>query len=47
MNINATDELSRILDELDDTIKNLESSPNRAFVLIEYETVFSFHWFII
>lgn len=45
MNINATDELNRILDELDATIKNLESSPNRAFVLIEYETVFSFHWF--
>lgn len=45
MNINATDELIRVLDEIDAKIKRLENSPNRAFVLIEYDTLSSFHWF--
>ena len=45
MNINATEELIRELGEIDAKIKQLESSPNRAFVLVEYETLSSFHWF--
>lgn len=45
MNINAIEELERVLDEIDAKIKHLESSPNRAFVLVEYETVNLFHWF--
>lgn len=45
MNINAIEELKRELDEIDAKIKHLENSPNRAFVLIEYETINSFHWF--
>lgn len=45
MNINAVEELNRVLDELDAKIKHLESSPNRAFVLVEYETLSLFHWF--
>ena len=45
MNINAIEELNRVLKELDVKIKHLESSPNRAFVLVEYETLSSFHWF--
>lgn len=45
MNINATEELVRGLGEIEKKIKYLENSPNRAFVLVEYETLFSFHWF--
>ena len=45
MNINATDELIRVLDEIGAKIKHLENSPNRAFVLIEYDTLSSFHYF--
>ena len=45
MNINAIEELERVLGELDARIKHLESSPNRAFVLVEYETLSLFHWF--
>ncbi len=45
MKINAIQEINLGLDELDAKIKHLESSPNRAFVLIEYDTLFSFHWF--
>lgn len=45
MNINATEELIRRLGEIDDTLKQLESSPNRAFVLVEYDTLSLFHWF--
>lgn len=45
MNINATEELIRELGEIDVKIKRLENSPNRAFVLIEYDTLSSFHWF--
>ena len=45
MNINATEELIRELGEIDAKIKHLENSPNRTFVLVEYETIHSFHWF--
>lgn len=45
MNINAIDELNRELDDLKAKIKQLEKSPNRTFVLIEYETLSSFHYF--
>jgi len=45
VNINAIEELDRVLDELDAKIKHLESSPNRAFVLVEYDTLNLFHWF--
>lgn len=45
MNINTTEELNRELGEIDAKIKQLESSPNRTFVLIEYDTLSSFHWF--
>ena len=45
MSINATEGLIRELGEIDAKIKQIESSPNRAFVLVEYETLSSFHWF--
>lgn len=45
MNINATEELIRELGEIDAKIKHLENSPNRTFVLVEYETIHSFHFF--
>ena len=45
MNINATEELERVLGEIEAKIKHLESSPNRAFVLVEYDTLNLFHWF--
>lgn len=45
MNINATEELIRELGEIDAKIKQLENSPNRVFVLVEYETLSSFHYF--
>lgn len=45
MNINATEELVRELGAIEAKINQLESSPNRAFVLIEYETLHSFHYF--
>lgn len=45
MNINATEELIRELGDIDEKIKHLENDPNRAFVLVEYETVNSFHYF--
>lgn len=45
MKINAIEQLNRILGEIDEKLQLLESSPNRAFVLIEYETLDLFHWF--
>ena len=45
MNINATEELIHELGEIDAKIKQLESSPNRAFVLVDYETLSLFHFF--
>lgn len=45
MKINAAEELILVLDEIDAKIKHLENSPNRAFVLIEYDTLSSFHYF--
>ncbi len=45
MELNAKEELIRELDVIDAKIKHLENSTNRAFVLVEYETLFSFHWF--
>lgn len=45
MKINATEELIKELGEIDAKIKHLENDPNRAFVLVEYETLDSFHWF--
>ena len=45
MNINATEQIIRVLGEIDAKIKQLESSPNRTFVLVEYETLSSFHFF--
>jgi len=45
MNINATEQLLRTLDEIEAKIKHLENSPNRAFVLVEYDTLNLFHWF--
>ena len=43
--MNLTERLIRILDEIDAKIKYIENSPNRAFVLIEYETISPFHSF--
>ncbi len=45
MNINATEQLIRTLGEIETIIKHLENSPNRAFVLVEYDTLNLFHWF--
>ena len=45
MNINATEELIKELGEIEKTLKQLESNPNRAFALVEYDTLSSFHWF--
>jgi len=45
VNINATEELIHELGEIDAKIKQLESSPNRAFVLVDYETLSLFHFF--
>ena len=45
MHINATERINRMLGEIDAKIKQLESSPNRAFDLVDYETISSFHWF--
>lgn len=45
MNNNATEELYEVLGEIGDRIKLLESSPNRMLVLIESDTLTSFHWF--
>ena len=45
MKINAIEEIGRELDEIDAKIKQLENSPNRVFVLVEYETLSSFHFF--
>lgn len=45
MKISATERLIRVLDEIDAKIKYLENSPNRLFVLIEYETISLFHRF--
>lgn len=44
-NIDATEKLIRELREIDAKIKQLESSPNRVFVLVEYDTLSSFHYF--
>lgn len=43
MNINATEEITRVLEDLDSRIKGLERNPYRAFGLIEYDTVHRFH----
>ena len=45
MDSNASIQLSRVLEGLEDQIMRLESSPNRPFVLIEYETLKLFHYF--
>ena len=45
MDIKVKDELPHLLGEIDERIKGLENSPNRTFVLIDYETLTSFHWF--
>ena len=45
MNINAVEQLNRVLDEIEAKIKLLESSPNCAIVLAEYNTLNLFHWF--
>lgn len=45
MNINAIDFLNGGLDKIEDKIKHLENSPNRAFILIESDTLGLFHWF--
>ena len=45
MHINAAEELTRELGDLDSKIKRLESSNVRAFELIENDTVMSFHFF--
>lgn len=43
MNINYSDELIRLLEDIENKIKYLENSPNLAFELIEYDTINSFH----
>ena len=45
MNVNAIDELDGVLSEIEAKIQYIESSPNRVFVLVEYETINLFHWF--
>lgn len=45
MNINAIEELSQVLADIDAKIKHLESSPNRVFVLVEYDTLSLFHYY--
>lgn len=45
MNINAIEELDRVLGEIEERIRYIESSPNRVFVLVEYDTISLFHWF--
>lgn len=45
MDIKVKEELPRLLGEIDERIKRLENSPNRTFVLIDYDTLTSFHWF--
>ena len=45
MKINAAEELIKELGNIDVTLKQLESNPNRAFKLVEYDTLSSFHWF--
>lgn len=45
MNNNASIQLARVLEGLDNQIKRLESNPNHVFVLIEYETLSLFHYF--
>lgn len=43
MNINYSDELIRLLDEIETKIEYLENSSNLAFDLIEYDTIKTFH----
>ena len=45
MKIEVKEELIRTLNEIDAKIRHLENSPNRVFVLVEYETLNLFHWF--
>lgn len=45
MDKNAIDFLIDTLDKIDATIKNLENSPNRAFIMIDTKTLSLFHWF--
>lgn len=44
MNNDTIDYLVQGLKNIDDKIKYLENSPNRAFTLVESETLGSFHW---
>lgn len=43
--IDNTNELIRLLGEMDARVKHLEKSPNRLFELIECDTLSLFHWF--
>ena len=45
MNIDAIEYLIGELEKIETKIKHLESSPNRAFILIESDTLKLFHWF--
>lgn len=45
MNYNTIDALIQALDEIDARVQHLESSPNRAFELIEEFSITPFHWF--
>lgn len=45
MIIDIIDQVVRELDKIDAKIKHLENSPNRAFILIESETLTLFHFF--
>ena len=45
MKTKDSESLIGVLDEIDVRIKNIENSPNRLFVLIEYETISMFHNF--
>lgn len=45
MKINATEEVTQVLEELETRARRLEDNPCRAFLLIEFETVSWFHWY--
>lgn len=45
MEFNAIEEIAQILNEIEAKIRHLENSSNRAFVLIEYDTLSLFHHF--
>ena len=44
MNTDDTKNISRMLKDIEERIQLIESSHNRAFTLIDYETLSSFHW---